>query len=113
LGVGAGSGGVVGGDADFADFAAGYVEEFGGDGGEGWAEFDAGAEVGLGGGGEAGVDGVVWRVFGGAGDGEGEAVGGGVCEGEMEVVGGCLGGGVLGYKLVRGGWIRLRDVRGM
>ena len=36
-GVWAGYGGQVGWDGDFADFAAGDVEQFRGDGGEGWA----------------------------------------------------------------------------
>jgi hypothetical protein len=99
-GVWAGEEGEVGWDGDFADFAAGDVEEFCGDGGEGWAEGDAGAEVGLGDGGEAWVDGVVWWVVGGAGDGEGEAVRGGVGQWEVKVVWGCLRSGVLGYGLV-------------
>ena len=96
-GVWAGYGGQVGWDGDFADFAAGNVEQFRGDGGEGWAEGDAGAEVGLGDGGEAWVDGVVGRVVGGARDGEREAVRGGVGQRQVEVVWGCLRSGVLGY----------------
>lgn len=91
--------GEVGWDGDFANFAAGYVEQFGGDGGEGWAERDAGAEVGLGDGGMGWVDGIVWRVIGCARDGEGEAVRGGVCQGKVKVVGWCLRSGVLGYSI--------------
>ena len=97
-GVGARDEWEVGRGADFADFAAGDVEEFCGDRGEGWAEVNAGAEVGLRGGVEfVWVDGVAWGIWGGARDGEGNGVV--VGEGKVEVVWGCLRGGVLGYQV--------------
>jgi hypothetical protein len=64
----------MGRDGDGTDLAAGDVEELCGDGGEGRTEFDDGTKVGLVEGFAVWVDGVARWVFGGAGDGEGEAV---------------------------------------
>jgi len=95
-GVGARGEWEVGWDADFADFAAGDVEQFCGDRGGRGAELNAGTEVGLRGGTEfVWVNGVVRRIWGGAGDGEGNRVV--VCEGQVKVVWRCLRGSVLRY----------------
>lgn len=70
--------------------------------------------MGLGGGGDAVVDGKLWRIFGGAGDGEGETIRGVVGERQVEVVWRCLRGGVLGYEVSRRGLDKIKkDVHGM